>query len=51
LIIPDIAVAGAALVGVSYIRWLKWLITLVIMQYAAAIVFVLFAHYTKYGPL
>lgn len=50
MIIPGIAVAGAALVGVSYIRWLKWLFPLVLVQYAVAIVFVIIAYLTKYGP-
>lgn len=50
LLIPGVAVAGAALVGISYIRWIKWLIPLTLMQYGVAIVFVLIAYLTEYGP-
>ena len=50
LIIPGVIVAGVALVGVSYTRWLKWLAPLLLMQYAAAIVFIIIANLINYGP-
>lgn len=50
LIIPGVAVAGVTLVGVSYIRWLKWLAPLLLIQYAVAIIFVMIAYLINYGP-
>lgn len=50
LIIPGVVVAGVALVGVSYIRWLKWLAPLLLLQYTVAIAFVIIANLINYGP-
>ncbi|WP_246011284.1 YfcC family protein [Brevibacillus nitrificans] len=50
IIIPGIAVAGVGMAGISYIRWLKWIFPLIMIQYGIAIIAVIVAHAIGYGP-
>ncbi|MDN4093724.1 MULTISPECIES: hypothetical protein [Brevibacillus] len=42
--------AGLALAGIPWIRWMKWILPLILLQYAIAAVAVIGAHLIGYGP-
>ncbi|WP_103106677.1 YfcC family protein [Brevibacillus reuszeri] len=42
--------AGLALAGIPWTRWMKWIFPLIMMQYAVAAVAVFVAHLIGYGP-
>lgn len=42
--------AGLALAGIPWIRWAKWILPLILMQYAIGLVAVLIANLMHYGP-
>lgn len=42
--------AGLALAGIPWTRWIKWITPLILMQYAIAVVAVIVAHWSGYGP-
>lgn len=50
VIIPGIAVAGIGMAGISYLRWIKWIFPLILMQYGIAVVAMIVAHAIGYGP-
>lgn len=42
--------AGLALAGIPWLRWMKWIMPLILMQYGIATVAVVVAHLIGYGP-
>lgn len=50
LLLPGIALAGAGMVGISYVRWVKWVFPLLIVQFGIAIVIIIVANAIQYGP-
>ncbi|WP_255668298.1 YfcC family protein [Brevibacillus daliensis] len=48
LFVPGVAVAGIGIAGIPYGKWFRWLIPLLVLQYAIAIIFVIIAHAIGY---
>lgn len=42
--------AGLALAGIPWSRWMKWILPLIVAQYAIAVVAVVVAQLIGYGP-
>lgn len=42
--------AGLALAGIPWSKWIKWVFPFALMQFGIAIVFLLIAHFIQYGP-
>jgi uncharacterized ion transporter superfamily protein YfcC len=50
LIVPGVALAGVGMVGISYVRWVKWIFPLLLIQFGIAAVVIFIAHSIGYGP-
>ncbi|MDF9758249.1 putative ion transporter superfamily protein YfcC [Peribacillus simplex] len=42
--------AGLAIAGISWTKWAKWILPLVLIQYLIGLVAVIIAHFVGYGP-
>jgi len=42
--------AAISLAGIPWIRWVKWIWPLILIQYGIGIIAVIIAHLIKYGP-
>lgn len=50
LIVPGVAVAAISMVGISYVKWVRWLFPLICIQFAIAAVAIIIANVINYGP-
>lgn len=50
LLVPGITVAAVAMVGISYVRWVRWIFPLLSIQFGIAVIVMIIANAINYGP-
>ena len=50
LLVPGIAVAAISMVGISYVRWVRWIFPLLSIQFGTAVIVMIIANAINYGP-
>lgn len=50
LIVPGVAIAGVALVGIPFSKWVRFVFPLLCIQFVIAAVFIIIAQAISYGP-
>lgn len=45
-----VLIAGLAMAGIPYTKWVKWVLPFIFIEVALAVLFLLIAHFIQYGP-